>query len=185
MKGRVSMFATVAHRFTALLEEDPFAPALVLTRTGSRDRIWVRAAVEHRAVRIAGACAKRAVPFQARVAFTGHGTLDRLAASLFVLATGRILVDSPDADFVIDDEICRESEVSASPAYVLRCVTRSSDHAAVVTGLLTHGELYRVAIGGRLPDSDFGRAIESLALGVPVQVQGDQAVELRPLVYAA
>ena len=175
MKGRVSMFATVPHRFTALLEEDPFAPALVLTRTGSRDRIWVRAAVEHRAVRIAGACAKRAVPFQARVAFTGHGTLDRLAASLFVLATGRILVDSPDADFVIDDEICRESEVSASPAYVLRCVTRSSDH----------GELYRVAIGGRLPDSDFGRAIESLALGVPVQVQGDQAVELRPLVYAA
>lgn len=178
------MISTVPRRFESLLERDPFAPALVLTRVGSRDRVWVRAAVEHRAVRLAGACALRGLASHARVAFTGHGALDRLAVSLFVLSTGRILVEAGEADFAIDDEICRQAEVRSTP-YTLRCTVQSGDPAADFTRLLSHGELFRQVIGGRAPASEMGRAVASLALGEPLIVQGDIAVDLRALVYAA
>lgn len=178
------MLATVPDRFASLLDEDPFAPALVLTRIGSRDWIWVRAAVEHRAVRLAGACISRGLATHGRVIFTGSGALDRLAASLFVLSTGRILVDAAEADFAIDDAICRESEVWSNP-YMLRCTVQPSDRAAVFTHLLDHGTLFRQAMGRCLAETDAGQAIESLALGEPLLVRGDRAADARHLVYAA
>ena len=70
------MNTTVPRRFESLLERDPYSPAVVLIRPGARDRVWVRAAVEHRAVRIAGVCSLLGLASQARVAFSGHGAVN-------------------------------------------------------------------------------------------------------------
>lgn len=177
------MIESVPHRFEALLDADPTAPAVVLVRPDGRERVWVRAAVEHRAVRLAGACAAAGVPAGVRLAFRGHGLLDRMATAWYALATGRLLVDG-DADFTVDDEILRVSELEPRP-YLLRACVRSSEPAAWLPGLLTHGELLRRALGGCLPSTPMGVVVTALATGRPLRVEPRPAEISLSLVYAA
>ena len=95
--------STIPHFAEALLAEAPEAPALVLRRAGARDRVWCRAAVEHRAVGIAGFCVAQGLRANAAVLITAVGPLDVMAAVWFVLATGRRLGGLPDAAFALDD----------------------------------------------------------------------------------
>jgi hypothetical protein len=183
------MVTTVPRRFETLLETDPTAPALVLVRAGARDRVWIRAAVEHRAVRLAGAFARAGLPGDARVRFTGTGALDRLAVTYFALATGRVLLDDGVVDagaFVVDDAALRSAAIAAEP-YTLRTIVRSSDAALALPAIRTHGEVFRAIMAGHALASEIGRAIESLALGEPLVIDAAStaAEELRALVYAA
>lgn len=178
------MNTTVPRRFETLLERDPYAPAVVLVRPGARDRVWVRAAVEHRAVRIAGVCSLLGLPSQARVAFSGHGALDRMAAAWFVLATGRVLVEGTDADFLIDDALCRQSEIRTEP-YTLRCTVQTSDPAAAMPTPMSHRDLLRLLMAGRAPETDLGQALQALALGEPLVLHAHADADPRALVYAA
>jgi hypothetical protein len=178
------MNTTVPRRFESLLERDPYSPAVVLIRPGARDRVWVRAAVEHRAVRIAGVCSLLGLASQARVAFSGHGALDRMAAAWFVLATGRVLVEGTDADFEIDDALCRQSEIRTEP-YSLRCTVQTSDPAVAMPTPHSHRELLRMLMSGRAPESDLGLALQALALGEPLLLHAAPDADPRALVYAA
>jgi hypothetical protein len=187
--GILPMITTVPRRFETLLEAEPMAPALVLVRSGARDRVWIRAAVEHRAVRLAGAFARAGLSGRARIRFAGAGALDRLAVAYFALATGRVLlddgVDDPGA-FVVDDDALRAAAIAAEP-YALRSVVRSSDPALALPAVCSHGEVFRAVMAGHPFDSAIGRAIESLALGEPLVIDagGTESTELRALVYAA
>lgn len=181
------MIASVPRCFESMLEREPDAPAVVLVRPGGRDRVWVRAAVEHRAVRIAGVCARVGLAPHASVAIACQGALDRLAAAWFVLATGRILVLAGEADFTIDDELCRQSEIRTEP-YSIRCVVQPTDPAALLPAPVPHNELLRLVFSNALPaESPLVQAVHALATGRPLEIVADGHGNdgLRARVYAA
>ena len=60
-----------------------------------------------------------------RVAFSGTGPLDCMAAAWLLLGKGRVLVEATEADFGIDDALCRQSEIRTEP-YSLRCTVQAS-----------------------------------------------------------
>lgn len=95
---------TLPGRFESRLDEDPFAAAVTLRRPNGVVRVWTRAAVEHRAVRVGAFCAQEGLAAGARVAVTASGALDALAVVWFTLASGRVLATPDLADFVVDDQ---------------------------------------------------------------------------------
>ncbi len=172
--------------FEHLIWSDPGAPAVVLRRPGGRDRIWTRAAVEHRAVRIGALCAGLGLAADARVAITGHGALDVLAAAWYVLATGRLLCDGA-APFALDDATLARAD-GLREHYALRCAVMAFDAAAHLGGTayghraLLHAVLRdEVAADGLL----LSRCLRALATGAPVVVEAAGLSNARDAVCAA
>ena len=171
------MIDTVTGRFERLLMRDPFAPAVVMVRPGARDRVWVRAAIEHRAVRLAGLCTWAGLPSSAHVAFEGSNALDRMAAAFFILCSGRTLVIDGGAhgvadhvaDMAIDDAFLAHPR-GLVPPFTLRGISRSCDPAALLPRPVTHGELAAMVLAGRPPDGPMGEVLTALATGEPLAV---------------
>jgi hypothetical protein len=173
--------------FARLIERDPGAPAVVLRRGEGRERIWTRAAVEHRAVRIAALCADLGLAADARVAITGHGALDVVATAFFLLATGRVLTTPEDAVLVVDDALLARAHELRQP-YTLRAVVFGRDAAARLGGAtFTHTGLLRAALrhDARLGDDLLGRCLHALATGEPLVVDAHGGAEARNAVCAA
>lgn len=172
--------------FERLIEMQPSAPAVILRRPGRRDRVWNRAAVEHRAVRIGMLCADLGLAADAAVAIAGHGALDVMGAAYFILATGRILTDAPDAALVLDDALLARADVLREP-YRLRCVVHGSDAAAHLGGdRFTQAQLLRAA--RRSAPEDAGllwRGLYALATGKPFVVDAGDRPDARLAVCAA
>ncbi len=76
---------TLPARFEGKLLKDPYAPAIVLELESGRIRRWSRAAVEHRALRVASICLSRGTSTDARVGIVTTNRLDAMAAAYFTL----------------------------------------------------------------------------------------------------
>jgi hypothetical protein len=173
--------------FEQLIWTDPAAPAVVLRRRDGRDRIWTRAAVEHRAVRIGALCAALGLAADARVAIAGHGALDVLASAWYVLATGRLLCEPAEAQFTLDDAVLARA-VGLHEHYALRCAVMALHPAARLGGatFTQQGLLHAVVREDvRLERGLLARCLHALATGEPVVVEATGLPNARDAVCAA
>ena len=179
------MIRSVPQQFEGLIEAAPLAPAVILVRPDRPDRVWVRAAVEHRAARVAAVCASLGLSSGAQVALELKGALDRLAAAYYVLATGRVLVPPGPNAFILDARVISQSEVRAAP-YALRSGARSADLATTIPRPLAHADLFALLLERGGPEDDpVWQALLGLATGKPLVVQADDDAAPWALVYAA
>jgi hypothetical protein len=173
--------------FEQLIRTDPSAPAVILRRRDGRDRIWTRAAVEHRAVRIGALCARLGLAANAHVAIVGQGVLDVLAAAWYVLATGRVLCEAGAAQFTLDDATLARAD-GLREHYALRCAVMAFDTAARLGGgAYTQLGLLDAVLREepRLGANLLSRCLRALATGEPVVVEAAGRPNARDAVCAA
>jgi hypothetical protein len=163
--------------FEGLLGAEPHAPAVILVRADGRRRVWTRAAVEHRAVRLGAYIAGRHLGRNDAVAVTTTGALDTMAAVYLLLASGRRLASPGDALHRIGDEDFATADLG-SQRYQIACAVVGGDAAMLSGGrFIRHRDLLARASNGRVepglqPDL-VARALVALATGAPLTVEGD------------
>ncbi|MCB9535085.1 MAG: hypothetical protein H6704_02390 [Myxococcales bacterium] len=174
------MAPTVPARFEHLLSEDPFAAAVVLERGGAPDRVWNRAAIEHRATVIGGLCAALGLGATAPVAVRVRSAVDCIAAVHFVLASGRSLAAEAEGAFVIDDHLLGRMGAQRHP-YTLCTAVGPADRALEGAAPWSHARLLS-ALGSGVPvpvAPAVGRALGVLVSGKAWRVQGRAAADGR------
>lgn len=169
---------TLPGRFEALLDDNPLAPSIILTRPNGRKRVWARAAIEHRAVRIGAYCASVGLPVGARVKIHARGALNVLSGIFFILASGRILAHQGPTDLTLD-ELILANLASISGSYTLRNIALPSEQAvAVGDRCIDHACLLdEVENKVPLPISQLcTHALYHLATGEPIELIGENMI---------
>ncbi len=172
------MRETIPGRFESHLSEDPYAPAVVVYGDLGRVRRWTRAAIEHRALKVATFCAAHGVAADARVCVSTADPVDAMACAYFVLATGRALAVAEEADLVLDAEALA-SPFGIDPEYALCAVASPEDPASYAPERLLHDELAeRVEVArstglGR----DLDAVLDALWRGTPFRVDDARTAE--------
>ncbi len=160
---------SVPSRFEQLLFDVPDAPAVVRVRKGGRRRVWSRAAVEHRAIRVAIYCTEQGLAAGARVSVAATDPVDRMGAIFFVLASGRILSSPERADLVLSPDTFGWTLGETQEDYLLRSVVAPGDPALDFGELLSHAELAEALLTREpLFESPLQRAAQALLTGEPL-----------------
>lgn len=174
------MAPSVPAQFERLLAQDPLAPAVVLERVGVPDRVWNRAAVEHRATILGGLCADRGLTSDAPVVVRVQSAVDCIAAVYFALATGRPLAAEAEGAFVIDDALLGRLGAQRHP-YTLCTAVVPADRALLGAATWSHARLLNAVLtGAPVPVSPgVARALDVLVSGQAWQVKGRAAADSR------
>jgi hypothetical protein len=174
------MAPTVPAQFERLLSDEPLAAAVVLERGGAPDRVWNRAAIEHRATIIGGLCAARSLAAGAPVRVRVRSAVDCIAAVYFALATGRPLAAEAEDAFVIDDRLLLRLGAQRH-RYTLCTAVGPADRALEGPAPWSHARLLSAMTSGApVPVSPaVGRALGVLVTGKPWRVAGRAAADGR------